>query len=294
MSKHLLSALIAFGLVILIVVSCVAYCFDAFDDVFAWFGISNKSPYSYVEFLYVGQGDATLVHSNDNYILIDTGCNLDDGIGIVEQLRERNVKKLECIIISHDDDDHAGGLYNILENFQVGAIVCSEYSFLDEEATVYNAVRLAEVKKVEIVNAKAGDRLFFGDAEFNFIWIDKKSDSNNDRSLVVRLNMGGYVFLFSGDISQAVEERMLAYGIDVSCDVLKVAHHGSKNSSSDKFLDAAKPKYCVVSCDDDNSYGFPSEQFLSRAHQRNIKVYVTYRDGSIVFNTTENTVLAKK
>ena len=87
---------------------------------------------------------------------------------------------------------------------------------------------------------------------------------------------------------------MLKYGIDVQCDVLKASHHGSNSSTGNEFLDAARPAYCVISCEADSMYGFPTEQVMSRLHNRNIKTYVTYLDGDIIFNTTEMSVSAKK
>ncbi len=294
MSKNIKVAVISFAFAVLSIIACIIYCLDAYDTVFKWFGISNKCSYNYVKFIDVGQGDCTLIHTDDRYILIDTGNNVDDGIALANKLKEYNVKKIECVIISHDGTDHAGGLYKILSDFEVGAIVCNQYAFADENAAIYRAVELAEEKGVKIVNAESGDKLYFGAAEFNFIWNDYKADSNNSTSLVTRLYLDGRIFLFCGDISQSVEKRMIDSGIDVKCDVLKAAHHGSAYSSSELFLDIAKPKYCVVSCSIDNNFGFPAEPFLSRISERDIKLYVTYRDGDITFNTSDSTVFTKK
>ncbi len=294
MSKNIKTALISFGFVILCIISYIVYAVDGFDKLYEFFGISNKYPYNFVRFIDVGQGDCALIHSNGKYVLIDAGCNNDNGIALSTKLRDYNVKSIECIIVTHDDDDHAGGVYKVLEDFDVKAIVCSKYSYTDKEEIVYKAIDLAEQKGTAVLSVDSGDKLFFGDAEFKFLWIDEKSSSGNNRSVVTRVSMDGKVFFFSGDINSSVEERMLEAGIDVKCDILKAAHHGSAWSSSEEFLDKARPTYCVVSCSKDNMYGFPSEPFLSRISERDIILYKTYESGDITFNTTDLTVYTKK
>ncbi len=294
MSKNIKTALISFGLAVACILAAILYSTDKLDDFAAYFGVSDKCPYNYVRFIDVGQGDCTLIHSNDKYVLIDAGCNDDNGLRLSEKLRDYDVKRIDCIIVSHDDDDHAGGVYKIIEDFDVEAVVCSKYSFIDKESNMYKVLDIAERRNTEILNAKAGDKLFFGDAEFKFLWIDEQTQSDNNRSLVTRVTLDGKIFFFGGDINSTVEKRMIESGIDVKCDILKAAHHGSAWSTSEEFLDKARPTYCVVSCSDDNLYGFPSETFLSRIHDRDIILYATYLDGDITFNTSDIKIYTKK
>ncbi len=294
MSKRIRLALVSFGCLALMLASCIVYFNHGFDKLAMKLGISNKYPYNFVRFIDVGQGDCTLIHSDGKYVLIDTGSNEDDGLALSKKLRDYNIKRIECIIISHDDDDHAGGLYKILQDFDVEAIICSSYSFRDKESNLYKTVELANEKGTALLDVKVGDKLFFGFAEFKFLWIDGETTSNNNRSLVTRVSLDGSTFLFTGDINSTVEKRILESDIDVKCDIYKAAHHGSAWSSSEEFLDAARPAYCVVSCSKDNMYGFPTEAFLKRISERGIKLYKTYERGDITFNTTKANVSFKK
>ncbi len=288
---------------IIIITVCLAICavfgviIDetyGFEQLYKDFALSNKYDYNFVKFIDVGQGDCALIHSDDKFILIDAGINNDDGIKLSGKLREYDVHKIECIIVSHDDDDHAGGIYKILNDFDVKAIVCGDNSFKGDSLNTNNVLEAALKTGTDILTAEVGDSLSFGDAQFKFLWLDRETESNNNASLVTRLTMDGKVFLFGGDINAAVEKRIIESGVSVKCDVLKAAHHGSGYSSCDEFLDKAKPSYCVVSCSSDNQYGFPSESFLNRIHSRDIKLYVTAQVGDITFNTTDMEVYLKK
>lgn len=294
MSKRIKLALVSFGCLALMLASCIVYFNNGFDKLAIKLGISNKCPYNFVRFIDVGQGDCALIHSDGKYVLIDTGSNEDDGMALSRKLRDYNVERIECIIISHDDDDHAGGAAKIIEDFDVEAIICSDYSFRDKESNIYKTVNLAKEKGTAVLNVNVGDKLFFGFAEFKFLWIDNNTTTNNNRSIVTRVSLDGCTFLFTGDINSTIEKRLLKNNVDVKCDVYKAAHHGSSWSNCEEFLDAARPDYCVVSCSKDNMYGFPTEAFLKRLSERNVKLYKTYERGDITFNTTKANVSFKK
>lgn len=272
----------------------IANRYNLFDSLFSYFGLDGNVDYNYVSFLDVGQADCSLIHSDGKFVLIDSGGNFDDGIKVLRALRQRNVRKIDYIIISHDHTDHAGGIDEILSNLSVGAIVCSETAFDDSESEFENDVlEVSNKYKTPIVTAKSGDSIVVEDAKIDFIWFDKNAAENDD-SLVCLLTMDNTRFLFSGDITSKTERKMLDNNVDVSCDVLKAAHHGSKSGSCNEFLAAAQPTYCVVSCGEDNQYGFPSADFLKRIKQHDIQLYVTADDGHITFNTTNNNISLKK
>ncbi len=279
---------------IIIIAAISADGLGLFDIAYAKLGLDGKCDYDYVKFLDVGQGDCTLIHSNGKYVLVDSGCNFDDGIAVVKKLKSYNVRQIDYIIVSHDHSDHAGGIYKILSDFSVGAVVCSNGAFRDTDETLtQNVLSVADERVVPIITANAGDSLVLESAAFDFLWLNESKDEN-DSSLVFKLTLGGKSFFFGGDISAAVEKRILKACIDVSCDVLKASHHGSSTGNSEEFLDALKPAYCVVSCGVDNIYGFPSAKFLERTKERNISVFVTATHGDITFNTDENTFWTKK
>ena len=112
--------------------------------------------------------------------------------------------------------------------------------------------------------------------------LDKTIEDANQISVVTRLTYGEHAFLFTGDAEMDLEEHMVASGLELSADVLKVAHHGSKTSSSTAFLRAVSPKYAVISCGF-NDYGHPTPEVLSRLAQVGAQVYRTDLSGDIVF-----------
>ncbi len=279
-------------LLIVLFLLCVSVILEhtgCYEKLFSFFRLSNTNTSDYVVFLDVGQADCTLIHNDGKYVLLDAGGNSDDGFAVLCKLRSYGVKRLECIILSHSHSDHAGGLYTIINNFDVGSIICQENAFNDDTMLSENMLTAAHQNGTDIVTAVVGDSIEFGSAEFEFIWLDDNNESN-DRSLVTMVNCNGRRFMFGGDITSAVERRMLKAGVNVDCDVLKASHHGSKGSNCKEFLNAATPSCCVVCCGEDNRYGFPNEEFLQRMDQLDIRVFTTAQCGDVMFYTDKDKI----
>ncbi len=284
MNKKRRELLKLLAVLFLVCVSLVLEYTGCYEKIFSFFKLSNTRESDCVVFLDVGQADCTLIYNDGKYMLMDAGGSFDNGFSVLCKLRAYGVDRLECIVLSHSHSDHAGGLYTILNNFEVGSIICQPNAFDDDTMMSQNILDAASKNGTDIVSAVVGDSVRFGSARFDFIWMDESDESNNN-CLVTMVDCDGIRFFFGGDITGGVEKRMLKAGVDVDCDVLKAAHHGSAGSSCDEFLTAASPACCVVCCGEDNIYGFPTEKFLSRIYSQNIKLYTTAQNGDITFYT---------
>ena len=230
-----------------------------------------------VVFLPVGQGDSELIRIGKANILIDTGPNqnvsqlLDGIIGIG--------KRIDVVLVSHGDSDHVSGLAGILESRSVGAIAYSGTStpLLDELFTQ------ARAQQIPIITLTAGSSVSYTSSTLEVLWplVDVGVISRNDTSLVVTLRSNGDCALFTGDIDSKTENDLVTrYGETINCDVLKIAHHGSKYSSSPEFLQAVSPVVSVIEVGK-NSYGHPALETLKRITEAGSGIWRTDHDGMV-------------
>ena len=226
--------------------------------------------------LYIGQGDSTLISFRGKNYLIDTGgARQENKIAekfLFPTLKLRGLTKIDGIFISHFDEDHAGNLNKILKKYRVDNIFISH---LPEEPEI-----LKEAEKFSnIVILKKGDKVkILGDTIAEVLSDSENSEEENDNSMVLLINHRGFKTLFTGDISENVEKK-----INRDIDILKVAHHGSKTSTSKEFLENTSPKFALISAGVNNSYGHPHEEVLQNLEKHGIIYYVTARDGQVDF-----------
>lgn len=238
-----------------------------------------------ITFLDVGQGDAILIEEGSNQVLIDGGRS--KGI-LLEKLGENMPfwdRKIETIIITHPDTDHYGGLVGALDNYQIKNIIKTdaekdgkEWEIFKEKINNENVESVRSIYDLNIVFSN-GARL---KTIYPFEKIGDLKDSNA-RSVVMRLDFGENSFLFTGDLPNDVEKILSHSGIDIDVDFLKIAHHGSKNSSSEEFLEKVNPKDAIISVGK-NSYGHPHKEVLGELKNRLIRTWRTDEDGDIVYN----------
>jgi competence protein ComEC len=243
-----------------------------------------------VEFFDVGQGDAALIKTPSGAdILIDGGPNTAvlKGLGGSLPFWDRDI---DLLILTHADHDHLAGLLEVLKNYRVKNILWNGAA--KNSAEFEEWVKLIAAERSDIKIASAGTRITFDRVPGHFIEVlypkqdlsgTVVKDANNS-SVVLKLVYGESEFLFTGDIYSFTEEELVNGGADLDADVLKVAHHGSKNSASDLFLTKVDPDVAVISAGK-NSYGHPSQETLEMLNKYDIKVLRTDMAGDIIFTT---------
>ena len=249
----------------------------------------------YVMFMDVNQGDSTLIVVNKKVTLIDTGGILqlnndkyDYNITnnrTIPYLKSKGIKKIDNLILTHGDADHMGDAINIVENIKVNKVIfnCGSYNNLEK-----NLIKTLEKKKIKYDSCI--ESLEMGSHKLKFL-NTKKYNNENDNSSVIYLKYNNMKFLFMGDAGIVKEKDILEKYNMSNIDVLKVGHHGSKTSSSKKFIDEINPKYGVISVGKNNKYGHPNKEILNTLS--NSKIYRTDEDGSIMFKIKNNKLKIK-
>lgn len=209
-------------------------------------------------FLYVGQADSTLIKLKDKVMLIDAGNN-EDGVNISNFLKSEGISKIDYLVGTHADEDHIGGLDDIVNELEIGKIFMPK---IGEDAKNYqNVVKAAKKKNLEIENPKIGDKFTINDANCEIMSVQNEGDySENNSSIVIQMNYGKTKYLFMGDAEKETENSRKWEKVDV----LKVGHHGSNTSSSESFLEQVRPYYAVIEVGKNNSYRLPNKYTISR------------------------------
>jgi competence protein ComEC len=200
-------------------------------------------------------------------------------------LWSRGYQRLDVVALTHAHQDHLGGLTAVLENFRVGKV------WIGREVASPALARLEQLaaqKKIPVEHEARGKSFAWDGAEGKIFWPEISSAeaapaAKNNDSLVLRLQYGDRTVLLPGDAEKEVEHEILAEngGTDLRADVLKVAHHGSKNSTTEDFLAAVRPRVAIISAGEGNPYGHPSRELLDRLDNAGIRVLRTDRDGAV-------------
>lgn len=243
-----------------------------------------------IYFYDVGQGDAIYIRSPENQdVVIDGGpdSTILSKLGRDMPFYDR---KIELIILTHPHSDHLSGLIDILSRYQVDQILCSD---IDSDSGAYKEwENLISEKRISKSEAKSGQQVFLGDAKIEILFSvnkNQKVSDLNDSSIVSRLIFGQTSVLLTGDASQNVEEKILKQESELNSNVLKVGHHGSKYSSSVKFLEKVEPQYAVISVGK-NKYGHPHKETLDKLSKINSKILRTDSDGDIKCTSNGNKI----
>ncbi len=218
----------------------------------------------FVRFLDVGQGDAIHIHDNGCDMLIDTG-SADDYDNLIKYFESFNVKTMDILLITHYHSDHYGELENILDEMTVEAL----YLPSDPASTNMTYQVLRE-----------GDCFSCGQSNFQVLSADQGDSNQNNNSLVLYALIGHDRYLFTGDIEEEVERKIIA-DYDFQVDILKVPHHGSDTSSSYEFLETLEAEVAIISVGKDNYYGHPASEIIKRYEDMNHQIYRTDTDGTI-------------
>lgn len=239
-----------------------------------------------VQFIDVGQGDATLIQCGGKAIMIDTGSSEAEN-DILQYLEEQKVENLDYLILSHGHEDHMGRGCDILEKVEVGHVICD---FGNQEGYVQRLNNYIKDMEIDLIKPRAGQNFQVGAFEFTIL-MGRNSDlafeeelevtNVNNQSLAVKVKHGENSFLFYGDGEKEYEQLMVEQGLDIGSTVLKVPHHGAAASSTDIALDNIKPRYAVISSAPQEAFGYPSNEVLLRFAIRQITTFYTNKRGSI-------------
>lgn len=231
-----------------------------------------------ISFLDVGEGDAIFININGLYqILIDGG----PGKRVLQELPQVlgfGDKTIDVVIATHPDKDHIEGLISIFKNYKVDYVI---WSGLEEETLVFKEWKKTAQSAGEIKIVAAKDRISLGNTELTILSPEsgKEFQDTNAGSIVARLKKEDISFLLTGDINKKQEAEFTSK--EVESNVLKVAHHGSKNSSSQEFLNAVAPEIAVISTGKNNFYGHPHKEVLERIEMLGAKIMRTDESGTI-------------
>lgn len=232
-----------------------------------------------VTFLDVGQGNAVLVQSGGEAMLIDGG-DREYSSFVVSCLKNAGVTELSYAVASHYDADHLNGIVGALHAFPCEEVLAADYV---TDTRVYESFcEVIAEQGIELVYPKAGEVYEIGDASFTVVCPDSYDHADaNDNSVGIRLVHGANSFLICGDAGEASEEAMLKSGVVLDSDVYLASHHGSDGSSSAEFLEAVSPEAVVISVGKDNQYGHPSARVLDDAAAVGAEIYRTDLQGTI-------------
>jgi competence protein ComEC len=232
-----------------------------------------------VHFIDVGQGDSTLVICNGHAMLIDAGNNYK-GTTVQLYLKKQNIDSLDAVIWTHPDVDHIGGADVITTKYNIGTIYMPS---ITADTKIYEElIDAIAYRNYTITAPPIGSSFELGGAVVTFLGPETTYPGDNNNSIVCMIQFGSNKFLFTGDAEEEAESALVSTYADLSADVYKVGHHGSRTASSAKLLNAVNPTYAVISCGEDNTYGHPHAEVLNRLRNMGIKVFRTDEQGSII------------
>ncbi|MDZ5470918.1 DNA internalization-related competence protein ComEC/Rec2 (plasmid) [Bacillus sp. 31A1R] len=256
-----------------------------------------------VTFIDVGQGDSILLklpHSQGTY-LIDTGGTIQFQseqwkkrknpyeVGknvLVPYLKSKGITKIDKLILTHGDMDHVGGALAVLNYITVSEVFLPKTK--EPSALELRIVNLAKEKQIPIKTVKQGDRWTINRMDFNILSPSNSCGERNDCSIVVHANVGGINWLFTGDLEEEGERKLVQSYPKLKVDVLKVGHHGSKSSTSELLLRQYQPKASIISVGKENRFGHPHPDVLNRLKEHKIIIFRTDQDGAITYQFKGN------
>jgi competence protein ComEC len=258
-----------------------------------------------VHFIDVRQGDATLIELPDGKTMLIDGGNGDDNANksLLRHINALDIEKIDYLVLTHADNDHFGGLIELLKQKRVERAFLPITTMEEEKSSPYSRF-LTELDKEDCAVEKANvfaSLALSNQTNYTLAFLYPYTSMTdgvveqpvgNDASVVVWLEYKNVSFLFTGDATKETETRLIAsqekglyelYGVDIrKTKILKVAHHGSDDSTSEEFLNYIGVEETVISCGEDNPYGHPDKAVLERLMKTGAKIHRTDTDGSII------------
>ncbi len=249
-----------------------------------------------VYFVDVNQGDSTfIVTPKGKTILIDGGGSSYTNVGkntLLPYILDRGYTKIDIAIISHMDLDHCDGIIYLMDKIKIKTIIIGKQ--YEESDNYKRFVKLAKEKRIEVKIVEAGENINIErNVNLDILWPDSKNkiseNAINNNSLVFKLKYKKYSILFTGDIEEIAEKAILErYKNMLQSTILKVAHHGSKTSTTAEFLKAVKPRYALIGVGKNNKFGHPSENTIKKLKEMKVKIFRTDELGEITIKMNKN------
>jgi competence protein ComEC len=280
MNKKIITGILAVIIAVLLVAGIIALPIDIGDN------DSKNTVLLDVIVFDVGQADCTLLKMDDHAMLIDAGNTGQDKL-VLSYLSEYGVTTLDYLVATHPHADHIGSMASVVNAMDsIGTVLMPDVT---HTISAYkNLITAIDNKNIPLTIPTPGDVFQWGDARVEVLAPNSATYPDNDLneySIVLRVEFGDTSFLFTGDAGAISENEQLAVGASLKSDVLKVGHHGSRGSSTQKYLDIVAPSYAVICCGIDNSYGHPHAEAMTRLTGTSATIYRTDHHGTVTFTT---------
>ena len=266
----------------------IIFCFLIFCNLIAFLFIFNKQENLKVVFFNVGQGDSIFIETDQGHqILVDGGPD-NSVLNSLEKEMNPFDKNIDMIILTHADKDHLAGIVSVLKTYEVDVLILTGE---ESDSDLFKEFKELITDK-KVITVDAYDKITIGEIVLEIYnpLISNLSDLN-DTSIVFKLIHGSSSFLLTGDVSSNLEDDLIKE-FDLKSDVLKIAHHGSKYSTTIDFLKEVAPDCAIISVGK-NSYGHPSTEVLENLENEKIKILRTDIDGKITFYSNGREIFAE-
>ncbi|WP_314053706.1 MBL fold metallo-hydrolase [Lancefieldella parvula] len=239
-----------------------------------------------IKFIDVGQGETILIALPEKTMLIDAGPT-GSAPKISQVLHELGREKIDYLIATHPDEDHIGGMADVISSTQIGTIYAPNKT--NNTATYRKFLTAIQNNNLQITLAEAGTIIDqTNDYKIEILWPTKDANfpDTNDYSIIIKLTVGNKTFLFTGDAPTSTILQSNPGHIDV----LKLSHHGSRTGTNEQLVRKLSPTYAVISYALDNSYGHPMQSVLNALHKHSVEIWGTGANGTITITCDGTTI----
>lgn len=236
-----------------------------------------------VHFIDVGQGDSILINVNNKNLLIDAGPR-DSREKLFSYLNSLKLKNLDYVIATHPHEDHIGNMFEVIKRYNIGKFYAPKVQASTGVFEKMVEELIIKKLKINIIKANTTSINLGNNTSVSILspTKDNYGDNTNNYSPIIKITHGNNSFLFTGDAEKEAEKEALLNNIDISANVLKIGHHGSTTSTSTEFLNSVNPSIAVISVGSNNTYNHPNKQIIKLLEEKNISIFRTDKEGSIV------------
>ena len=246
--------------------------------------IISKENFS-IHFIDIGEGDSIIINSNNEYALIDTG-KYEYKNKLINYIKRLDINEFKYVFATHAHDDHIGSMATIIREYKVDRFFIPNQK--SNNKSYEYLLKELNKKNIALETPNIDDEFILNDKKIKIIYLDQDKEDLNDTSIILKVTYKNNTFLLTGDATK--EEELKTLDKDLKSDLLKIAHHGSKYSSSAQFLTKVKPEYAIISVGKDNEYHHPHQITLDKLNKLNAKIYRTDINGNIIAYSDGNNI----